>query len=60
MNDRIYLTAEEQVFLMEWLELNDPTRAAEKFAKLLVEEKANTEKMHEYVKMVMLRVKDRK
>ena len=59
MNDRIYLSAKEQAFLMEWLEINAPTKAAEKFAKLLIEEKANTEKMHEYIKLIMARMKDR-
>ena len=50
---KIFLTVEEQVFLMEWLELNDPTKAAEKFAKILTEERASAQDMKKYIQKIM-------
>lgn len=55
-SDKIYLSREEQLFLMEMLELNSPTDAAEKFAYLMVEEKADPTKLQEYIKKIMKRM----
>ena len=50
---RIYLSGDEQEFLMEFLELNDPIKAAEKFALLMVEEKADPTDLKKYLKKIM-------
>ena len=55
--DKVYLTAEEQIYLMEMLELNDPTKAAEKFVELLVLERANPQDLKKYLKKIMKAIK---
>ena len=52
-SDRIYLSREEQIFLMEMLELRDPSQAAEKFALLMVEERADPTELQKYLKKIM-------
>ena len=59
MSDKIYLSRSEQKYLMEMLEINDPTQAAEKFAYMLVEEKADPSKLQEYVKKIMNKKNDK-
>jgi hypothetical protein len=56
-SDRIYLSREEQIFLMEMLEIDDPLKAVEKFAFIIVDEKANPDKLEEYLKTIMKRMK---
>jgi len=56
-SDRIYLSKEEQIFLMEMLEINNPIEAAERFAVLMVNEKADPTKLQEYIKKIMKRMK---
>lgn len=53
MNDRIYLSREEQAFLVEMLEMENPTDAAERFAVLMVDEKADPSKLTQYLKKIM-------
>lgn len=52
-DSKIYLSREEQTFLMDYLELNDPMQAVEKFAELLVAERADPGKLEQYVKKIM-------
>jgi len=59
MSDKIYLSRSEQKYLMEMLEINDPIQAAEKFAYMLVEEKADPSKLQEYVKKIMNKKNDK-
>lgn len=55
-DSKIYLSREEQTFLMDYLELNDPMEAVEKFAELLVTERADPGKLEQYVKKIMKKV----
>jgi hypothetical protein len=57
MNDRIYLSREEQTFLMEMLEIQDPVEAVDRFAYLIVLEKADPTKLHDYLKKIMRKMK---
>jgi hypothetical protein len=56
-SDKFYLTREEQAFLMEMLEINNPEQAVEKFADLLISEHANVSKLTDYLKKIMKRLK---
>ncbi len=56
-SDKIYLTREEQVFLMEMLEIKDPIQAAEKFAYIMSEERADPTELQKYVRKIMKRIK---
>lgn len=58
-SERIYLTADEQNFLMEIFEMNDPTTAFEKFVSILVEERAKPEELKEYLATIMTRAKNK-
>jgi hypothetical protein len=49
-SDKIYLSKEEQIFLMEMLELQNPVQAAEKYALLMVEEKADPLQLQKYLR----------
>ena len=51
--DKVFLTSEEQLFLMEMLELDDPTKAAEKFVAIMVEERANPQQMKKYIVKIL-------
>ncbi len=50
---RIYLSREEQIFLMEMLEINDPIDATEKFAEIMVEQGADPVELQKYLKKIM-------
>lgn len=52
-DSRIYLNREEQEFLIEMLEIDDPIDAVEKFAFILVDERADPNKLQDYVKKIM-------
>ena len=56
-SDRIYLTREEQIFLMEMLELDDPMKAVEKFATIMTSEKADPTELQKFLKKIMKRMK---
>ena len=56
-SDKIYLSREEQAFLMDMLEINNPTDACEKFATLLVEERANPADLKKYLIKIMKKMK---
>lgn len=61
MNDgKIYLNREEQEFLIEMLEIEDPIDAVEKFAFILVDEKADPNKLQDYVKKIMKNIGKKK
>lgn len=49
----IYLSREEQIFLMEMLEKDDPISATERFAEIMVEQGANPIDLEKYLKKVM-------
>jgi hypothetical protein len=53
VSERICLNKEEQVFLMEMLEMNNPVDACEKFAMLMVDEKADPTELQQYLKKIM-------
>lgn len=52
-SDKVYLSKEEQYFLMDMFELDNPTDAAEKFARVIAEEKADPGKMQDYLKRII-------
>lgn len=52
-SDKIYLSREEQLFLMEMFEVKNPTEAAEKFALLMVDERADPLDLTDYLKKIM-------
>lgn len=56
-SDRIYLSKEEQIFLTEMLEIDDINDAVEKFAILMVEERADPTQLHKYLKKIIKRMK---
>lgn len=56
-SSKIYLNREEQIFLMEFLELDDPVMAAEKFAMLMVEERADPTELKKYIIKIMRKLK---
>ena len=53
---RLYLSVEEQLFLIEWLEIDDPVQAVERFAVLMIKEKADPAQLQDYLKKVMAKV----
>ena len=58
-SEKIYLTKEEQIFLIEMLEIKDPGKAAERFAQLMILEKADPADLNEYIRKVMKRVNEK-
>lgn len=56
MSERIYLTKQMQIFLMDWMECDNPNDAAEEFAQLMILEKANPVDLSEYVKKIMAKL----
>jgi len=52
---KIYLSKEEQIFLMDMFEIEDPLLAAEEFASLLVLEKANPLDLKMFLEKIMIR-----
>lgn len=55
-DSRVYLSVEEQLFLIEWLEIDDPVQAVERFAVLMVKEKADPTELSDYIKKIMAKV----
>ena len=60
MSERIYLTKQMQIFLMDWMECDNPSTAAEEFAQLMILEGANPVDLTEYVKKIMSGKYDKK
>lgn len=56
-SDRIYLSREEQIWLMDMLGIDNPTEAVERFATIMVEERLDPENLHECLKKIMKRSK---
>lgn len=56
-SDKMYFTKEEREFLTERLEIEDLTKAVDRFAELMVMEKVDPLKLQEYLKAIMKRVK---
>lgn len=56
-SDKIYLSVEEQIYLMEMLEINDANRAVEKFATILTEERADPTQMKKYLSKILKKIK---
>lgn len=54
---KIHLTKEEQIFLMEFLELEDPTEAAKKFASIMREEMADPTQIEMYIRKILKKLK---
>lgn len=54
-SDKIYLSKEEQIFLMEVLEVNSAQEAAEAFALIMVEERADPIDLQIFIKKIMPR-----
>lgn len=54
---KIYLSREEQIFLMEMLECKNPEMAVEEFALLMRSENADINKIEEYVKKIVKNMK---
>jgi len=52
-SDRIYLSKDEQNFLMDMLEVSTPMEAAEKFAVMMSREGADPTEMQAYTKKIM-------
>jgi hypothetical protein len=50
---KIYLNRDEQEFLVHMLEIEDPIDAVERFAFILVDERADPNKLQDYVKKIM-------
>jgi hypothetical protein len=48
-SERIYFSKEEQIFLMEMFETEDLEFAAERFALLMVEERADPTQIQKYL-----------
>jgi hypothetical protein len=57
---KIFLNQEEQIFLMEFLELKNPKDAAEKFALIMVEERADPTQMKKYLQKIIKNHKEKK
>lgn len=49
-SEKIYLSKEEQIFLMEMLEIKNPVEAAEKYALMMVEEKTDPIQLQKYLR----------
>ena len=52
-SEKVYLTKEEQYFLMDMLEVETAEAAVEKFAVILKEEGADPVKMRDYVRKIL-------
>lgn len=53
MSEKIYLTKPQQNFLKEMLEIEDIKEAAQYFALMMVEEKADPTQLQKYVERIM-------
>lgn len=56
-NDKIFLSREEQQFLIDMLEIQDPMEAVEKFAYMMTEEKADPGQLQKYIQKMMKKIK---
>jgi len=52
-SDRVYLTREEQIYLMEMFETDNVEKAAEKFIEMMISEGANPNDFNKYLKKIM-------
>ena len=52
-SEKIFLNVEEQVYLMHMMETDNPTDAVEKFALLMIAERANPTDLLKYLKKIM-------
>ena len=57
MSDKIYLSREEQIFLMEMTELETTEDAVDKFVTLMILEKADPIDLKKYLKKIMGKMK---
>jgi hypothetical protein len=51
--EKIFLSREEQAFLMEMTDTKSPSDAVEKFAILMVEERVDPSDLEDYLKKIM-------
>lgn len=56
-SEKLFLTQEEQIFLMEMYEINDPVLAAEKFALEMIDQKVDPRELQKYLRKIMGRMK---
>lgn len=56
-SEKVYLSKDEQIFLMEMLEIEDIYFAVEKFAQIMTDERADPTELQEYIKKIMGRMK---
>jgi hypothetical protein len=54
---KIFLNKEEQIFLMEMLEVDNPAEAVEKFSTIMVEERADPTELQKFIKKIMEKMK---
>ena len=54
-SEKVYLTKEEQIYLMEMFEVDNPTDAAENFVRLMVEVGVDPVELKSYLRKVMSR-----
>lgn len=59
-SDKIYLSREEQAFLTEMLEIKNTQDAVERFAEMMVEERANPIDLLKYLKKIIKKMEDKK
>lgn len=52
-SSKIFLSVEEQLYLMTMFEVKDPQKAIEKFVELMVLERANPQDLNKYLKKIM-------
>ena len=55
---KIYLSREEQIFIMEMMEVKDPERALEDFAMIMRDEKADPAKIEDYIRKIFKKMKE--
>lgn len=55
-SEKFYLTKDEQIFLMDWLEIEDPEQAVTKFAELMSKESVKIDHFQECLVKVMKKV----
>lgn len=58
-SDKIYLSQEEQIFLMEMLEVDNPHVAVDKYANLMVLEHAEPQDLQIYIQKTIAAYKKR-
>lgn len=52
-SDKIILSKEEQIFLMEMLEVDTPLEGVDNFATMMVEEKTDPMELKKFLKKIM-------